>query len=191
VSTPALDDRTARELRGLARVLVRAGYTDGAQVRSAVAEAVREDAPQADPVTLTEELVGQAVAELRLDAAAWPEQTDNDRLDAVLAELENRGLVVLRYCTDHHDARHALEVAPGNGAGVKGAVFFTDTDAWHAVDFGMLELKVWHPDTANVAVGEPLLDDVLGLLREHGLAATFDEGRIEVSLTWQRRGGWL
>jgi uncharacterized protein DUF6891 len=187
VSTPALGDRTARELRGLARVLVRAGYADGAQVRTAVAEAIREDAPRADPVTLTEELVGQAVAELRLDAVAWPEYTDNDRLDAVLAELENRGLVVLRYCTDHHDARHALDVAPGN----KGAAFFTDTDAWHAVDFGMLELKVWHPDTANVAEGEPLLDDVLALLREHGLEATFDEGRIEVSLTWQRRGGWL
>jgi hypothetical protein len=187
VSTPALDDRTARELRGLARVLVRSGYADGAQVRSMVAEAVREDAPAADPVTLTEELVGQAVAELRLDAARWPERTDNDRLDAVLAELESRGLVVLRYCADHHDARRALEGA----ADARGVVFFTDTDAWHAVDFGMLELKVWHPDTANVAPGEPLLDEVLSVLREHGLAAAFDEGRIEVSLTWQRRGGWL
>ena len=191
MSTPALDDRTARELRGLARVLVRSGYADGAQVRSTVAEAVREDAPAADPVTLTEELVGKAVAELRLDAARWPEQTDNDRLDAAFAELESRGLVVLRYCADHHDARHALEGAPGNGAGVTGVVFFTDTDAWHAVEFGMLELKVWYPDTANVAPGEPLLDDVLSVLREHGLAAEFDEGRIEVSLTWQRRGGWL
>jgi hypothetical protein len=182
-----LDDRSARELRGLARVLVRSGYADGAQVRTAVAEAVREDAPQADPVTLTEELVAQAIAELRLDASTWPARTDNDRLDAVLAELERRGLVVLRYCSDHHDARRALNDAPGN----KGVAFCTDTDVWHAVDFGMLELKLWHPDTANVAPGEPLLEEVLALLNDNGLPATFDEGRIEITLTWQRRGGWV
>jgi hypothetical protein len=69
----------------------------------------------------------------------------------------------------------------------RGLVFFTDTDVWHAVDFGMLEMKVWHPDTANVAPGEPLLEDLLALLRERGLPAVFDEGRIEVTVNWQRR----
>jgi Domain of unknown function (DUF6891) len=188
VTVPSLDDRTARELRGLARVLVRSGYADGAQVRTAVAEAVREDAPNADPVTLTEELVAQAIAELRLDAAGWPERTDTDRLDDVLAELERRGLLVLRYCSDHHDARRTLEDASGNDRGI---AFFTDTDVWHAVDFGMLELKLWHADTANVAPGDALLDDVLGLLAEHDLPATFDEGRVEITLDWRRRGEWV
>ncbi len=183
-----LDDRTTRELRGLTRVLVRSGYADDGQVRSAVADAVREDARGVDPVPLTDQLVTDAVSELQADAAAWPEQTDCDRLDAVLAALEARGLVVVRYCADHHDARRALEVVPGNVAGV---AFFTDTDVWHAVEFGMLELKLWHPDTANVAPGDALLDDVLALLREHGLAATFDEGRIEIGLDWQRRGEWV
>ena len=74
--------------------------------------------------------------------------------------------------------------APANP---KGLVFFTDTDVWHAVDFGMLELKLWHPDTANVAPGEPLLEDVLSLLHHYDLPAVFDEGRIEVTLDWQRR----
>ncbi len=183
-----LDDRTARELRGLARVLVRSGYAGRDQVLGALAEAVREDAPGADPAVLAEQLTAEAVAELRTDAAGWPELTDCDRLDAVLAGLEARGFVVVRYCADHHDARRALEVAPGNSRGV---VFFTDTDVWHAVDFHMLELKVWHADTANVAPGDGLLGDVLALLREHGLAATFDEGRIEVGLDWRRRGEWL
>ena len=93
------------------------------------------------------------------------------------------GLVVVRYTSDHHAARQALEAAESP----QGLVFFTDTDVWHAVDFGMLELKLWHPDTANVAPGEPLLEDVLALLNEHGLAAVYDEGRIEVTLDWQRR----
>jgi hypothetical protein len=182
VTTP-VSERTARELRGLARVLVRSGYADRAAVGVALTEAVQEDAPSADPAVLVPELISGTEAELADDAATWPAETDPDRLDAVLAELESLGLVVVRYCADHHEARKALEAS----AASKGLVFFTDTDVWHAVDFGMLELKVWHPDTANVAPGEPLLADVLTLLRERGLPAVFDEGRIEVTMNWQRR----
>ena len=179
----AVDERTARELRGLARVLVRSGYADHAAVTAALTEAVQEDAPSMDAAALVPLLIGEAFMDLRAEAADWPATTDPDRLDAVLAELESRGVVVVRYTADHHAARQVLEAA----ADPKGLVFFTDTDVWHAVDFGMLELKLWHPDTANVAPGEPLLDDVLALLNERDLPAVFDEGRIEVTLTWQRR----
>ncbi|GAB3831557.1 hypothetical protein GCM10028799_60710 [Kribbella italica] len=179
----AAGERTARELRGLARVLVRSGYADRAAVTATLTEAVQEDAPAADAAVVVPELIAEAAADLRGDAEGWPAETAPDRLDAVLAELESLGIVVVRYCADHHDARRALEAATDP----KGLVFFTDTDVWHAVDFGMLELKVWHPDTANVAPGEPLLDDVLALLTERDLPATFDEGRIEVTVDWQRR----
>jgi hypothetical protein len=182
VTTP-VSDRTARELRGLARVLVRSGYADRAAVTAALTEAVQEDAPSADPAVLVPELISEAEAAVAEDAVTWPSETDPDRLDAVLAELESLGLVAVRYCADHHEARKVLESATEP----KGLVFFTDTDVWHAVDFGMLELKVWHPDTANVAPGEPLLEDVLALLSERDLPATFDEGRIEVTIDWQRR----
>ena len=179
----SVDERTARELRGLARVLVRSGYADHAAITAALTEAVLEDAPSVDPGTLVPLLIGEAVMDLSEEARDWPATTDPDRLDAVLAELGRLGLVVVRYTTDHHAARQALEAADDP----QGLVFFTDTDVWHAVDFGMLELKLWHPDTANVAPGEPLLEDVLALLNEHGLAAVYDEGRIEVTLDWQRR----
>ncbi len=179
----SVDERTARELRGLARVLVRSGYADHAAITAALTEAVREDAPSVDPTALVPLLIGEAVMDLNEEARDWPATTDPDRLDAVLAELGRLGLVVVRYTTDHHAARQVLEAADDP----QGLVFFTDTDVWHAVDFGMLELKLWHPDTANVAPGEPLLEDVLALLNEHGLAAVYDEGRIEVTLDWQRR----
>lgn len=182
-----LSDRTDRELRGLARVLVRSGYANRAEVEAALTEAVREDAPEVDAATLVPELITEAVADLQADAATWPAETDTDRLDAVLDELEALGLVVVRYCSDHHDARKALEAATGAATGPKGLVFFTDTDVWHAVDFGMLELKVWHPDTANVAPGEPLLEDVLALLAERDIPAAYDEGRIETTIDWKRR----
>ena len=179
----SVDERTDRELRGLARVLVRSGYAERAAVTAALTEAVQEDAPSADAAQLVPELVAEASKALAADAVGWPTETDTDRLDGVLAELESLGLVVVGYCADHHEARKVLESA----AAPKGLVFFTDTDVWHAVDFGMLELKVWHPDTANVAPGEPLLDDVLALLHERDLPAVFDEGRIEVTVNWQRR----
>ncbi|WP_242000935.1 DUF6891 domain-containing protein [Kribbella rubisoli] len=179
----SVDERTARELRGLARVLVRSGYADHAAITAALTEAVREDAPSMDPAALVPLLIGEAVMDLNADAATWPESTDTDRLDGVLAELEALGVVVVRYTSDHHEARAVLEAAEGP----QGLVFFTDTDVWHAVDFGMLELKLWHPDTANVAPGEPLLEDVLELLHRNDLPAVFDEGRIEVTLNWQRR----
>ena len=51
----------------------------------------------------------------------------------------------------------------------------------------MLEVNVWHGSTANVAPGDALLDDVLAVLARHGLAAHFDEGRLEVSARWRRR----
>lgn len=185
VTDQVIGERTARELRGLARVLVRSGYADRAAVTAALTDAVQEDAPAADSDTLVPELIDEALLDVSADAKGWPDETDPDRLDVVLAELESLGIVVVRYCADHHEARQALEAA----AAPKGLVFFTDTDVWHAVDFGMLELKVWHPDTANVAPGEALLDDVLALLHERDLPAVFDEGRIETTLTWQRRVG--
>jgi hypothetical protein len=179
----SVDERTARELRGLARVLVRSGYADHAAITAALTEAVDEDAPSMEAADLVPLLIGEAVMDLAEEAKGWPETTDPDRLDAVLAELERLGLVVVRYTSDHHAARQALEAADSP----QGLVFFSDTDVWHAVDFGMLELKLWHPDTANVAPGEPLLEDVLALLRQYDLPAVFDEGRIEVSLNWQRK----
>ncbi|MFC6159536.1 DUF6891 domain-containing protein [Kribbella jiaozuonensis] len=179
----SVDERTARELRGLARVLVRSGYADHAAITAALTEAVREDAPAMDADALVPLLIGEAVMDVNADAETWPASTDTDRLDAVLAELEQLGVVVVRYTSDHHEARQVLEAAEGP----QGLLFFTDTDVWHAVDFGMLELKLWHPDTANVAPGEPLLDDVLELLHRNDLPAVFDEGRIEVTVNWQRR----
>jgi hypothetical protein len=35
--------------------------------------------------------------------------------------------------------------------------------------------------------GDPELAIVLESLRRHGLPALFDEGRIEVSMTWRKR----
>lgn len=186
----ALGDTEALDrLRAFARVQVRSGYLSDQSVRDEVAEAAREDLSREpdDAAALAGEAVDAEVAALVVEQESWPQTTDVDRLQAAFAELESHGLLVLAAVEDHWDATAALTRLDEAGESVAGVLFFTHTDVWHAVDHGMLELNLWHGDTANVAVGDDLLGMVLQTLGRHGLSATFDEGRIETTLTWQRR----
>lgn len=182
------DAEALDRLRAFARVQVRSGFLEDATVRDEVAEAAREDLSRgADAETLAVTAVDAEIAALEAEQAAWPETTDVDRLEAAFADLEARGLVVLRACDDHWDATAVLTRLDEKGESAPGVLFFTHTDVWHAVDHGMLELNLWHGDTANVAVGDDLLRLVLETLGRHGLIAAFDEGRIETTLVWQHR----
>jgi hypothetical protein len=177
-------DRTLSELSDFARLVVRAGYLNRAHTLAEVGNFVRAelgDVAEADE--LTERLVDEAENELAADQTRWPDRTDNDRLADVLTDLADRGFLVLEYCQDHFDASAQLRARPD----AVGIVFFTETDVWHAVTEGMLELKVWHADTSNVVSADPELGVVLDALHRHGLAALFDEGRIEVTMTWRKR----
>jgi hypothetical protein len=182
--TEALD-----RLRAFARVQVRSGYLSDATVREEVAEAARDDLSRGPDAAaaLAWEAVDVEIAALLAEQAGWPQRTDVDRLEAAFGELESQGLLVLAACEDHWDATAALTRLDEAGESVAGVLFFTHTDVWHAVDHGMLELNLWHGDTANVAVGDDLLRLVLQTLGAHGLGAVFDEGRIETTLTWRRR----
>jgi hypothetical protein len=179
-----LRDRTLAELADFARLVVRAGYLNRARVQAEVGNFVQAELDDnAEAERLTERLVTEAEAELARDQAGWPDRTDNDALADVLKELSDRGFLVLEYCADHFDASAHLRAHPS----AVGIVFFTETDVWHAITEGMLELKVWHADTSNVVSADPELAVVLEALRRHGLPALFDEGRIEVTLTWRKR----
>jgi hypothetical protein len=177
-------DQTLKELGDFARLVVRAGYLPRSGVLEDVGNFVRAELDDEEAAKeLTGRLVAEAEVELAAEAATWPDRTDNDALAAVLDDLGRRGYLVLEYCQDHFDATAALRAAP-DAAGI---VFFTETDVWHAITERMLELKVWHADTSNVVAADPELAMVLEVLRQHGLAARFDEGRIEVTLDWRRR----
>ena len=184
--TEALD-----RLRAFARVQVRSGYLSDQSVRDEVAEAAREDLSRDahNAAALAGEAVDAEITALVLEQQSWPNTTDVDRLQAAFAELETQGVVVLAAVEDHWDATATLTRLDEAGESAAGVLFFTHTDVWHAVDHGMLELNLWHGDTANVAVGDDLLRLVLQTLGQHGLSAKFDEGRIETTLTWQRRRG--
>ena len=94
---------------------------------------------------------------------------------------------MLQGCEDHWAAKKVLDERAAAGTPPRGIAWFTPPDVWHAVDEGMLEVNLWHGTSANIAPGDGLLDDVLGILEKHGLAAKFDEGRIEVDAHWHKR----
>lgn len=176
------------QLRDYARCEVWSGYTPPEQVRADVVEAVRAEVRDADRAArLADEMIGAARRELDSAAADWPDPTDFERLQQVLALLRDRGLVVMEAINDHWDAHDELERLGTFGERPRGIAYFTLGDVWHAVQHGMLELNVWHGDTANTAPGDPLLDEVLAVLDQVGLPGSFDEGRIELTLQWQRR----
>jgi hypothetical protein len=169
------------QTRAWVRDVVRSGLLDEAALRAEIGEAFAADHPHL-PASTAEAWIAEAYDEWRRDADAWEGPTDHALLQEAFGELEAAGLIVLQGCADHWDAKRALERAPS----CAGIVWFTAPDVWHAIDEAMLEVNLWHPDTRNAAPGDALLDDVLAAFAQHGLAAHFDEGRIEVAVRWQR-----
>jgi hypothetical protein len=183
------DPVAEQHVREFARACVRAGLLPSEQVEREVGEAIAAELPERadEALELARTWIAQAREELRVDQEGWPEATDYERLQSAFEELQLLDVDVLQGCEDHWAAKRLLDERAAAGAPPRGVVWFTPPDVWHAVDEGMLEINLWHGTTANAAPGDELLDDVLGVLEKHGLAAHFDEGRIEVDAHWHKR----
>jgi Domain of unknown function (DUF6891) len=178
-----------QHVREFTRACVRAGLLPADELHAEVVQAIVTELPdRADGADeLADAWVGEAREALRLDQEGWPEATDYERLQTAFDELEIADIVVLQGCEDHWVAKRLLEERSAADDLPRGVAWFTPSDVWHAVDEGMLEVNLWHATTANAAPGDELLSDVLGVLEKHGLAAHFDEGRIEVDAHWHKR----
>lgn len=175
------------QLRTFAKVQVRSGYRAPEEVRSEVLEAAYAEEKDSDRATqLADDLVTQAETELAEASAQWPTPSGFDRLTAAFDDLRAADVVVLEDVEDHWVAHDTIEEMAADGNRPRGVAYFTDPDIWHCIENGMLELNVWHGNEANVADGDQLLDLVCGALADHGIEAHFDEGRIEVTVEWQR-----
>jgi len=182
-------DRATRlaQVRTFARCQVWSGYRSDAQVRADVYEAaLAEEGDAGRAAALTDELVADARDELAAACVGWTSPDSFGRLQQAIAQLRANGVVVLEAIDDHWTASATLERLASAGLVPAGIAYFTLPDVWHAVEHGMLEINVWHADTANTAPGDALLDLVLQTLRDNDIAAVFDEGRIEATLAWER-----
>ena len=171
------------ELQDYARLQVRAGLLDEPTALREVREAIDAEMPGTDSEILARAWLAGARKDVRAEQASWPEETDHDRLTKVFAELERGGVAVLQGCEDHWAAKALLERTHRSPR--RGLVPALRRLA--RIDEGMLEVNLWHSTGANTAPGDELLDRVVRLFERHGLAAHFDEGRIEVSAYWHRR----
>ncbi len=178
-----------QHVRAFARSAVRSGLLDEETLYDEVLLAVTTELDEAgdDAATRARSLIEEFRDELARDELDWPDRTDYDRLQSAFDELAVNDIVVLQGCDDHWSAKELLDRRAAAGTSPRGVAWFTPPDVWHAIDEGMLEVNVWHGDTANVAPGDALLDEVVALFEQHGLPAHFDEGRIEVTARWQRR----
>jgi hypothetical protein len=176
-------------VREFVRSGVRAGLLTEPELYDEVVLAITAELPAraTEAGSLAGRWIAEFRAELEADQATWPERTDYDRLQAAFADLAAADVVVLQGCEDHWAAKAVLDDRAAAGNPPRGIAWFTPPDVWHAIDEGMLEVNLWHGSTANAAPGDALLDEVVAVLGRHGLAAHFDEGRIEVAAHWQRR----
>lgn len=171
------------ELREFARLQVRAGLLGHEAQHREVRDAVAAELGPAEAGEQAARWLAEAEAELRDEQGSWPGVTDHDRLEEAFAALDALHVPVLQGVDDHWRARDLL----ADEKGLRGVLWFTQPDVWHAIDEGMLEINLWHASGANAAPGDELLDEVIAVLERHGLKARFDEGRIEVAAHWQRR----
>jgi hypothetical protein len=163
--------------------VLRAGFDEPSEIQRQLREVLASDHPDLDPASTAQVWTVVAMDAWLGEAESWPEVTDYDRLQEAFTALQSNGVRVLQGCEDHWSARDLLVERPD----VRGILWFTPPDVWHAIGEGMLEVNLWHADTANAAPGDPLLDEVIATFAEAGLEAHFDEGRIEVAAYWQRR----
>lgn len=178
-------DRVEAELRDFARLQVYAGLLDEGARRTAVSDAIRAELPQqaTNADVLARAWLARAAADLSADAQRWPTPTDADRLDRALAECEEHHVAVLPGVADQQAATRAL----GEHPGLRGALWFTPQDVWHAIDHGVLELTLWHADGAAVLPDDPLMAAVTACMDRHGIPARAEGGRVQVRCQWQRR----
>lgn len=180
-------DRVEAELRDFARLQVYAGLLDASACRAELAAAIRAELPQqaTNGDVLARAWLAKAVADQAEQARTWPTPTDTDRLDAALTECEEHEVLVFRGVEGPQVVAEELE----QRTGLRGALWFTPSEVWHAVDHGELTLTLWSADGAPAVREEPLTGAVTSCLSRHGLRVLdrADGGGLRVACRWQRR----
>lgn len=128
------------------------------------------------------------------EEAAWPETTDNDRLEAAFTELEAGGIICrenFSCCNTCGSAEIWAEVDDANDVipHVRGWIFYHMQDTESAVEGGGIYLSYGAvADTKNAPLA--IAREVVRTLTNHGLHVDWNGDitrRIMVELDWKRR----
>lgn len=178
------------ELRERARLTVRAQLVGAEAQLGDLEEAVRQALPHTDAKILARAWL---VAEQRrhaADAAQWSHPTDHDRLVAALDECAAHGVVVLLGVKDPSTLKEAVGariVDRQPDTALRGVLWASEADVFHAVDHGILDVRLLLPDGTPAAGEDHLTSAVTQCVQRHGLRVRYHRDRVQVALRWQAR----
>ena len=188
-------DPGVAEIAHLIDVRVRGGADDFDAIVAAVRDQFGPD--DIDDVNLTR-WVSDALGKQADAEADWPDETDNDRLDATLAGLLRQGVIARQDAGADADAAlvdvaTAYVAAGGEAAGLLGFCFYDHQDLLAAADGDDLRLSFGEPHgdpDGGLHIGNTIRD----ALTADGFAVVWDGtlgDRIGIAdLVWRRRRSW-
>lgn len=186
--TQPLDD-VMDELRETVRRELRMGFTPADEIVEVAVE-VMDDGERLRPAA--EHLVRVESEALRREQAAWPAETDCDRLDRAFNALEARGIVARQHfscCQNCGSTEIWAEIddALADGSDVRGYTFYHAQDTEGAAEGAGVYLAYGAMEEDGIVdVGREIVD----VLHAHGLRTDWDgtaAKRICVPLDWKRR----
>lgn len=187
-------DPATHDMRELVRQWVWSGYDSAA----ALAERIDHSASAGEGFDV-ERIKAFAAALLdskRAAEAAWPDETDCDRLDRAFADLDALGICALQCAGDTLSDGFEAVADVINADGVpqdrySGFCFFHSQDLDRALDGEGLALAFGHIDSQAAADFIAVGRKVCEVLAQHGLQTAWDgsdKRRIQLPhIRWQRR----
>jgi uncharacterized protein DUF6891 len=199
-----LPDDTIDDLRTRARHAIRGGYEKPRAIIEGLVELIEYD-PETQELVATDrtravaevsEIVNDEDSRYLAEVATWPLETDCDRIAAVFADLESRGIVARENVgytqSDLRDEMSETVVALVKaGRTVRGWAGFHSQDLERAVDGGGLYLGYAPLDTSNAAAWIDVGTDIADSFKRIGFKVTWngtaDQRPYLESVDWKRR----
>lgn len=182
------------EMRGYIERDVAGGFRREEDICTSVVELLSDDYDADELRPHAKRLTREQIQEHLQEQAAWPAQTDCDRLDAAFSELERAGIVARQdfSCCGTCGAGEIwdeMETVSRRGQPVRGYTFYHMQDTEAAVDGRGVYLGY-----GAVLKGEsPALEiarEIVATIQHHGLTVEWDgtwRTRILVRVDWKRR----
>ncbi len=174
---------------------VAVGRSTPDQIVDEAIEYLEDDADSDEVKALATASVGAAIEAHLAAQAGWPAVTDNDRLTAAFAALDDAGIIAREdfSCCQNCGAAEIGDVDIDDPDRIRGYTFYHQQDTESAASGGGIYLA-YGPFNASP---EPGVDPVAAIgrevadaLQEQGLTVDWDGStrkRIGVRVTWQKR----
>lgn len=194
---PAAEAASGERVDELREWLVRevaAGFSDSGEIVEAAGDVFEGQLERELVQAEAERMLPGLLAAHAREEATWPATTDNDRLEAAFAELEEGGILCrenFSCCNTCGSAEIWAEVDDANAVipHVRGWIFYHMQDTESAVEGGGIYLSygaVADTEDAPLAIAR----EVVSTLERHGLRVDWNgevTRRIMVELDWKRR----